>query len=97
MTPELKAHIEEKKRIEEISLLTTQLISETNIMGSDKEVSQGILLGLMQSHPTLQQSFIRAFIMALGGYSKLKGDLRNQGAIDFAKQVTENDNHLPYV
>ena len=74
-----------------------ELIDMTNVMGSHDDVVKGMFLGLLQSHRTLQQSLIRAFIDVMNEYAEVDTDLRNEAAVGFAKKVKEMEIYLPTV
>lgn len=97
MDSSTKLHIHQQKKIKEVKELMTQLIDATNTMGMDEEVAQGIFEGLVESHRTLQQSFMRSFTLAMKDYANTRTDLRNQASVDLAKKITELDVILPTV
>jgi hypothetical protein len=71
--------------------LAEEVMRMVNSMG-DTEDKKAFVLGIYQSHNTLQQGFIRELIMPL---LKMMGestwvDARNQAAHDFAKWVIDN-------
>jgi len=76
------------------------LIDACNIMGSDKDVAEGIYNGLTRAHRTLQQTFFRAFNDAIKEYAE-DGyeDGRNQASKVYAKTIVEatKDCYFPFV
>jgi len=97
MKPELARHIESTKRINRCKDAMKELIDSTNCMNGHDDMVEGMLLGLMHSHRTLQQSFVRVFIDVMSEYSEVGTDLRNEGAVAFAKKVKEMEIYLPNV
>ena len=79
-----------------------QIMDAVNIMGSDKQVADGILEALQMSHRTLQQNFWRVMMQVIKEYSEFRCDGRNEGAVELCKYIKEQveENHkeyLPYV
>lgn len=97
MKPELKAHIEKTKLEARAYAAMQELVDVTNKMGGHDDIIKGMFLGLLQSHRTLQQSFIRDFIGVMGEYAEVSTDLRNEAAVGFAKKVKEMEIYLPEV
>jgi len=94
----LSEHVRSVKRKNEAREAMQKLIDITNVMGGDKDVAAGILEGLLTSHKTLQQSFMRCFVEAMKEYADTRFvDLRNQASVDFAQQLKEMDIHFPFV
>jgi len=98
-TYELSLHKAEKKKKEEVSEIMKQLVSATNTMGMDKAVASGIVEGLMNSHRTLQQSFVRALLLAFQEIAEKDPsvDLRNEQALKVIKEIAKIDSNLPFV
>lgn len=95
---EIRLHLQKQKKINEVSELMQKLVDATNLMGFDAEVAEGIFLGLIKSHRTLQQDFMRSFFMAMKSYSEVDYDLRNEQAVKFAKKIAEDqETYFPYV
>jgi hypothetical protein len=95
---EIRMHMEAEKRKKRVEAAMKELIDVTNVMGYDDEIAEGIFLGLIKSHRTLQQSFFRCFVMAMDPYSKIVPDLRNEQAVKFAKKISEDgENYFPFV
>lgn len=95
----LKIHMQEKRKQEDVAEIMKNLVNETNVMGMEKAVAAGIVQGLMGSHRTLQQSFMRAFMLACKeidekGYSS---DLRNEQSMKVIKKIAKMDEYLPFV
>lgn len=65
-----------------------------NLMNADE-----IFNALMKEHRTHQATYIRTLAKVLEKYSKTTGDLRNQAAIDYAKNATKANktNPIPYI
>lgn len=87
---ELKLH---KKVVDNVQTLVTS----TNVMNQDEVISNAILHGLLSSHPTLRQSFIRNFVKAMESYSQLNGDARDQASREFAKDITAKGYTFPFI
>jgi len=95
---ELKDHIRSVARKNEARDAMQKLIDLTNVMGGDKDVAAGLLEGLLTSHKTLQQSFIRCFVEAMKEYADTRFvDARNEASVNFAKQLKEMEIHFPFV
>jgi hypothetical protein len=95
---EIRRHIAEQNRQKEVVELTRKLIDATNVMGGDKLVAAGIADGIMGSHRTLQQSFMRCFVMAMKEYGETEfKDPRNQDAVALAKKIGEIEAHLSFI
>jgi len=78
------------------------IMDAVNIMGSDKQVVEGIIEELQGTHRTLQQNFWRVMMGVIKEYSEFRHDLRNEGAVELCKYIKEQvaENHkeyLPYV
>ncbi len=97
MSPELQKHLREKATVDRARAAMKELIDCTNIMGNDAQVVEGMTEALQQSHRTLQQSFMGCFVSTMGNYSKIRSDARNEGAVDFAKKITEMEIHFPFI
>jgi len=65
------------------------LMDTLNIMGSDKEVIDGIIEILHTTHRTLQQNFWRVMVEVMKQYSEFRHDLRNEGSVKLCKFITE--------
>ena len=79
-----------------------QIMDAVNIMGSDKQVVEGVVEGLSLSHRTLQQNFWRVMMQVIKEYSEFRSDLRNEGAVELCKFIkeqveTNNKEYLPYI
>jgi len=74
-----------------------ELIRISNYSGSEEDMAQAISEVLQGSHRTLQQSFMRAFVMAMTDYANARTDLRNESAVDFAKRVVQLEHHFPLI
>jgi len=74
-----------------------ELVETTNVMTGHNAVVEGMLSGLVHSHRTLQQSFVRAFIDVMGEYAESNTDLRNEAAVEFAKKIKEMEVYLPNI
>ena len=73
-------------------------VIDCNNRCSDELVAEGIVRALTESHRTLQAAFIRSLREALKMYPEAVGtDLRNEGAVAWAKEVTAIDTHIPYI
>jgi hypothetical protein len=98
MSPEIEIHIQAKNRQKAVAAAMATIIDATNVMGSEKDVAAGILEGLLSSHKTLQQSFMRAFIEAMKEYADTPfRDARNEASVEFARKVKELDVHFPFI
>ena len=78
--------------------ITNKLVDLTNSMGNKYEdIGAGIAEALMRSHRTLQQSVIASLQKALVTYSESGTDMRNEGAVDWAKQVAKININTPFI
>jgi len=66
------------------------IMDAVNIMGSDKEVIEGIFEAIMTSHRTLQQNFWRVMIEVIKRYSTQRHDLRNEASVNLCLFITEH-------
>ncbi len=98
MNHELQQHIAQKKRVDAAKKAMIELIDSTNVMGCEADVIQGMTEALQYSHRTLQQSFISCFVGTMVNYAEFRTDARNEGAVQFAKNVSKMDNiHFPFI
>jgi len=98
MNHELQQHLAKQKRIKKAKDAMIALIDATNIMGGEADVIQGMTEALQYSHRTLQQSFISCFVGTMVNYAEFRTDVRNQDAVQFAKNVSKMDNiHFPFI
>jgi len=98
MNTELQQHITKQKRIAAAKDAMKELIDCTNKMGiDDDDVIQGMTDALQCSHRTLQQSFMRCFVGTMKNYSTFRTDARNEGAVNFAKKITEMEYHFSFI
>ena len=74
-----------------------ELIRCVNVLGGEEDIAEVMARVLQNSHRTLQQSFIRTFMLAMEEYRNTSTDLRNQAAVDFAKNITEQEFYFPLV
>ena len=86
--------IEKRQKVAE---LVRQLVDETNAMGFTDEVVAGIVDGLVTSHRTLQQNFMRCLLDSMKEYGETNCDLRNEASVQTAKKIGELNVHFPYV
>lgn len=86
-----------KAKVKEVEDLMRQLVDATNTMGMEEEVAQGIFNALSQSHRTLQNSFMRSFQKAMGPYSGIRADARNEGAVALAGKISELEANIPFI
>jgi hypothetical protein len=77
------------------------LINATNIMGSDKAVTEGMTLALLRSHPTLTQSFFRALVSSCKYIQEnapyAMDDGRLIGSKELVKRIAEFDEAIPFI
>jgi hypothetical protein len=77
------------------------LIDCTNVMGSDKAVAEGMVLGLLHCHPTLVQSFFRALRTSCQDINDNTPywleDGRLQGSDKLVKAIAEFDQAIPFI
>ena len=64
----------------------------------DSDVADVLAHALMTEHRTHQQSILRNFHIALKTYAANTGvDLRNEAAVEWAQEVTKDNQHFPYI
>jgi len=68
---------------------TKDLIDSLNIMGREKEVTEAFTNAVCTSHRTLQANLVRLIRGFLNQYKDKPSDLRNQGAVEFARIAIE--------
>ena len=75
------------------------LIALTNNMSASQResVTQGMLEAIQQDHRTLQQGFVGCLHDMFIGYSKSSYDLRNESAVQYAKDVTNLNPTFPFI
>lgn len=88
---------QKKAKVKAVNELMTQLVDETNTMGMDEAVAEGIATALQGAHRTLQNSFMRTFTLAMRDYANTRTDARNAGAVDAAKRISELQLDLPFI
>lgn len=93
----LELHKRNKAKVAEVKELMTKLVDATNAMGMEEQVAQGMFEGLVESHRTLQNSFMRSFVMSMKEYSQVRTDARNQGAVELAKVIAETESNIPFI
>jgi hypothetical protein len=86
-------------RIEQLVEQIRALIEHTNDISaeSSKEVTEAFLRAMLSQHRTLQQNFMRALREALRQYGETSTDLRNEGAVTWARRAAMVDTYMPYV
>jgi hypothetical protein len=62
---------------------------ESFVNNYSRQPQQACVKRLMQSHRTLQQSLARLFLSYFEELSKQNTDLRNEAAVELAKQIME--------
>jgi hypothetical protein len=89
---------------EEVRNLIEQFSRMVNVMGSEKEVVEGLAVALLNEHRTLQASMVRVLLKGLVEYAKRADqhgmtDLRNEGAIKTLLKVSAvvQDNPIPFI
>lgn len=95
---EYRANKIKEKKIAAVRQLMHDLINETNSTTMEKEVIDGLVGGLLTSHRTLQQSFMRAFVGAMNQYAETETDIRNAASVELAGRIVRatDDLALPY-
>ena len=63
------------------------IMDAVNVMGSDKEVVEGIVFALQTTHRTLQENYWRVMIAVMKEYAEFNTDMRNEDAVAFCKFV----------
>ncbi len=52
---------------------------------------------MLRDHPTLQQGMVRFFMEFMEELAKQTGDLRNEGSIKLAKEISKMERYLPCI
>ena len=79
-------------------MLVKNLIDALKVTGmSQDELVQDFIQDLKIDHRTNQASVIRTMQAILVGYVDARSDLRNEGAVEFAKEVKKLDMHIPFI
>ena len=97
---ELKRHIADKKTLTSVYESVQNIINTGNTMGNEDLIAQGIFEGLINSHKTLQQCFMKSFIMAMKQYHDADYyDARNEASVKLAGKIVElaEDHPLPFI
>lgn len=94
-------HIARKQVAKDAEEAMIALINSTNIMGQDAAVIEGIVAAMVKAHPTLAQSFIRAFLGAtsLLAYDDRFGrDARSEASKEVLKRIDKatDDVYIPF-
>lgn len=101
MKHNLAQHRIRKEKTEQVKVLMDQLIDHTNAMGMESEVAEGMLLALVGNHPTLVQSFMRAFKVTCDKASEhprfINADMRSQATANFIKEIAKKDVCFPLI
>lgn len=89
---------------EEVRNLIEKLSRLSNVMGSEKEIVEGIVQAFFSEHRTLQASMVRVLLKGLVEYAKRADqhgmtDLRNEGAVKTLLKVSTvvQDNPIPFI
>lgn len=89
---------EDQKLHKKVEELTQELVKSCNVMNKDELIADAIFNGIIRSHPTLRQSFIRNFVGAMKPYSQCAGDARDMASRGFALRVTlDEENLFPFI
>lgn len=85
--------------IERNEAFVEELFQLVNFMGNEEELAKLLAEKLPQQHRTLQQNFLRLMKMVIEGYAKNNhgSDLRNEGGLKWAEQVSKIEGYLPFV
>ena len=75
-------------RKQAITNAVSVILNELN-GGSRKEVAEAITYRLRTEHRTLQQAFWSTILLAQCDYAEFRHDMRNEQAVEFAKEVRE--------
>lgn len=95
-------HIARKRVVKDAEEAMTALINSTNIMGMDDAVVEGMTAALIKAHPTLAQSFVRAFVGTAGqlaNHDCFGRDMRASASKEVFRVITEatDDTYIPFV
>lgn len=98
MNAELKAHIDKTTRASKTGAAVEEIIDQLNTMTEEDVVVKAISDKLLNSHRTLQQSFVTAMLLALSKYGQeAHTDARNQSAVDYCKQIKTDEINFPFI
>ena len=91
------------KQKEETKEAVAKLMNALNVMGTKKDVVEGIIEELRCTHRTLQQNFWRVILEVMKQYSEFRFDLRNEASVELCKYITEklaedeSKTYLPFI
>ena len=91
------------KQKEDAKQAIRDLMNALNVMGTKKDIAEGIMEELGCTHRTLQQNFWGVMIDVIREYSEFRHDLRNEASVELCKFLTErlkedeSKTYLPFV
>ena len=87
---------QEKK--DKMSAVVRKLTDILNVMGAEEEATENFFKCVITTHPTLQANLIRMLKGFLKFYGELEYfDLRNKGAVEYAKEVSKVEGYIPFI
>ena len=96
----LERHKESKRVKKDVAEKMKALIESVNVMGFDEEFEQGMLEGLITSHPTLVQSFmrsLRATSQRIVEKGYFKNDQRSQASYFVFEKIADCELAIPFI
>lgn len=87
----------EKSLVGKVEEAVSLLSKAVNVMGSGDEAGKAFAGCLMTEHRTLQASIVKMFQSAMKIYQHSAADLWNEGAVEFARQVSAIGICIPFV
>jgi hypothetical protein len=93
------------KQKEETKVAVAKLMDALNVMGTKKDIVEGMIEELQCTHRTVQQNFCRVMLDVMKKYAEFRHDLRNEASVEVCKFITEqlikeenqSKTYLPFV
>ena len=91
------------KQKEDARKAIADLMNAFNVMGTKKDIAEGIVEELGSTHRTLQQNFWGVMIDVINEYAEFRSDLRNEASVELCKFLKEKleenkeKTYLPFV
>lgn len=95
---EIKEYEQTKARFDSMVGIFDNIIGrELNYMGFEKEIKDALVYSLQHQHRTLQANFWRMIKEVAVEYAEFRYDDRNEQAVEFAKEITKINVHIPFI
>jgi len=88
-----------QERQEEITTKFTEILVLLNSMAIDEDkIADLMVKALQKEHRTIQQTFMKTNALMIKKYSEFPySDMRNEGAVQWSKQVAEINVNMPFI